>query len=59
MSPTGFEPAFPENRRLDNPMDIMDIFQGWADVKVVKKKTFSASVGYQTSVIEPADLLLY
>jgi hypothetical protein len=35
------------------------ISQGGADVKVAKKKTCSASVGYQISVIDSAGLSLY
>jgi hypothetical protein len=54
MPTTGFEPVIPENRRLKNSIDIMDIFQGGSDLKVVKKKSFHASVGYQISAIEPA-----
>jgi hypothetical protein len=59
MPSAEFEPAIPASQRLQNPMDIMTgYFLRRADINVVEI-TISASVDYQISVIEPADLSLY
>jgi hypothetical protein len=60
MPPAGFEPAIPANKWLQNPMDIMTgYFSRRAHINVVDKTTFSASVDYQISVTEPADIVVF
>jgi len=55
IHPAGFEPAIPASKRLQNPMDIKTgYFPRRANINVVKKTTFCASVEYQISGIELA-----